>query len=237
MRNILLIQNRQIIMLPEPINVLTIQFANEISQQEIPLFRGAVNHSLENKSVLFHNHEGDKFRYSYPLIQYKRIRGKAAILCIGKGTESVQELFSSGQFLYQIGEKNTEMKIESIYAHQEYIKYTDNMLHYKLKNWLPLNSKNYQQFIDANSLVNKVEILERVLIGNILSFLKGVDIHLEEQLKLSITNISNQHLTTYKKVKLMAFDIEFNANITLPPHFGIGKNASIGYGVLSKRPA
>lgn len=220
-------------MQPKPINILTIQFANEISQKEIPLFRGAVIHSLENESILYHNHEGDKFRYSYPLIQYKRIKGKAAIVCIGKGTESIQELFTSGQHLYQIGERTTEMQIESINVHQEFIGYADKMVHYKLHNWLPLNSRNYQQFIHADSLADKVTILERVLTGNILSFLKGMDIHQEEQLTINITDIDNQHLTTYKKVKLMTFDIEFNANITLPPHVGIGKNASIGYGVLS----
>lgn len=224
-------------MQPKPINILTIQFANEISQKEIPLFRGAVIHSLENESILYHNHEGDKFRYSYPLIQYKRIKGKAAIVCIGKGTESIQELFTSGEYLYQIGKRTTEMQIESINVHQEFIGYADKMIHYKLHNWLPLNSRNYQQFIHADSLVDKVTILERVLTGNVLSFLKGMDIHQEEQLTINITDIGNQHLTTYKKVKLMTFDIEFNANITLPQHIGIGKNASLGYGVLSNRPA
>ncbi len=223
-------------MQPEPINILTIQFANEISQREIPLFRGAVIHSLENKSILFHNHEGDKFRYAYPLIQYKRIQGKAAIVCIGKGMESVHELFSSEKFQYQIGNKTMQMHIENIHAHQEFIGIADKIVHYELRNWLPLNSKNYQRFKDTDSLIDKIAILERVLTGNILSFLKGMDIHLEEQLNINITDISNQHLTTYKKVKLMAFDIEFNANVTLPQHIGIGKNASMGFGVLSKNP-
>lgn len=224
-------------MQPEPINILTIQFANEISQREIPLFRGAVIHSLENKSILFHNHEGDKFRYAYPLIQYKRIQGKAAIVCIGKGMESVHKLFSSEKFQYQIGNKTMQMHIENIHAHQDYIGIADMIVHYELRNWLPLNSKNYQRFKDTDSLIDKIAILERVLTGNILSFLKGMDIHLKEQLNINITDISNQHLITYKKVKLMAFDIEFNANVTLPQHIGIGKNASMGFGVLSNNPA
>ena len=69
--------NHQIVMQSEAINILTIQFAIEISRQEIPLFRGAINYSLENQSVLFHNHDGDGLRYAYPLIQYKQIKDKS----------------------------------------------------------------------------------------------------------------------------------------------------------------
>ena len=105
----------------EPINILTIQFANEISQHEIPLFRGAVIHSLENKPILFHNHIGENFRYSYPLVQYKRIEGKAAIFCIGKGIEGIQELLSSKNFIYQIGRRNVDMLIESIDSSQVFM--------------------------------------------------------------------------------------------------------------------
>jgi hypothetical protein len=82
-------------------------------------------------------------------------------------------------------------------------------------------------------MVNRIQILERVLIGNILSFLKGVGIHLEDQIVLSITNITSQHAVTYKNVKLMGFDIEFKTNITFPQYIGIGKNASVGCGVIS----
>ena len=31
----------------------------------------------------------------------------------------------------------------------------------------------------------------------------------------------------------MAFDIEFVTNMSLPDYIGIGKNASIGYGVIT----
>ncbi len=103
-------------MLSEPINILTIQFANEIPQYEIPLFRGAIIHSLGNKSILFHNHEGKNFRYSYPLVQYKRIEGKAAIVCIGKGGENIHELLSTGTTQLRIGEKGVNMRIESIHV-------------------------------------------------------------------------------------------------------------------------
>jgi hypothetical protein len=55
----------------DKIKTLTIIFNNEISQQQIPLFRGAIIDTMDNANILFHNHDEDNLRYSYPLIQYK----------------------------------------------------------------------------------------------------------------------------------------------------------------------
>lgn len=214
---------------------IVIQFDNEIESKALPYFRGAVIASLEKKDILFHNHDEDKLRYSYPLIQYKRIRRKAAVMGIGKGIEVISQLLTAHDFNYQIGNEQVEMHIEAVNAYDNEILVTENAdYHYRLHNWLPLNSSNYAQYQNSESMVERIQILERVLIGNILSFLKGIDIHLEEQIDLHITDITGQRAVTYKKVKLMAFDIEFKTNIQLPQYIGIGKNASIGCGVLTK---
>jgi hypothetical protein len=219
----------------EPINILTIQFANEISQHEIQLFRGAVIHSMENKSILLHNHEGDNFRYSYPLIQYKQIKDKAAIICIGKGTESINDLFQLQSFPLQLGKNDVDMRIKSIHLDQVQIGCIEKERHYKLQKWLPLNSDNYEAYQDMENMVNKIQLLESILVGNILSLFKGLGIHVDQQISLHITDIPAQQIVNYKKVKLMAFDIEFKANVSLPQYIGIGKNVSIGYGTLTKK--
>jgi hypothetical protein len=127
------------------------------------------------------------------------------------------------------------MQIESVNACDNDIAISElPQYHYRLHNWLPLNSENYNHYMNSESMVERIFILERVLIGNILSFLKGAGIHLDEQLILHITDITAQLAVTYKKVKLMAFDIEFKANIALPQYIGVGKNASVGCGVLTK---
>lgn len=213
---------------------IVIQFDDEIESKALPYFRGAVIASLEKKDILFHNHDEDKLRYSYPLIQYKRIHKKAAVMGVGKGIEVISQLLTARDFNYQIGNEKVEMHIEAVNAYDNEIKLTENAdFPYRLHNWLPLNSENYKQYQEADSLVERIQILERVLIGNILSFLKGVGIYLEEQINLHIIDITGQRAVTYKNVKLMAFDIEFKTNIQLPQYIGIGKNASIGCGVLT----
>lgn len=211
-----------------------IQFVNEIEPKSLPYFRGAVIASLEKKDILFHNHDDDNLRYAYPLIQYKLIHNKASVMGIGKGVDAISQLLSARDYNYQIGNENMEMLIESVKAYDNEIVQTgDNTHRYHLRNWLPLNSINYVQYQKYDSLVERIQILERVLIGNILSFLKGNDIHLEEQIFLHITEIKGQSAVIYKKMQLMAFDIDFKANILLPQYVGLGKNASIGCGVLT----
>lgn len=215
---------------------IIIQFDNEIETQAIPFFRGAVIASLEKKDILFHNHDEDKLRYSYPLIQYKRIHKKAAIMGIGKGIEVISPLLgSTADFSYQIGNEHVEMGIEFVNAYDNEIVLAENAgFRYRLYNWLPLNSENYNQYQEAENLVERIGILERVLTGNILSFFKGAGLHIDGQISLCITDITGQRPYMYKNVIMMAFNIEFKANILLPQYIGIGKNASVGCGVLSR---
>lgn len=80
------------------VSSLDILFNASMRHSELPLFCGAVIKALPHDSVLFHNHLGIGLRYGYPLIQYKTIKGKAAIVCVGKGTESVWDFFARNNF-------------------------------------------------------------------------------------------------------------------------------------------
>ncbi len=218
------------------IKLLTIQFENEILPYEIPLFRGAVNAALEEQhSILFHNHTEEGLRYSYPLIQYKRIGKKAAIVCLEEGTEAIGEFFNSEPMQLSLGEKEIQLTVENIKADKINVQVWQTSFCYRIKNWLPLNSKNFKTYIEEDSLAEKMKMLEKILIGNMLSFLKGLDIHIEDQITCSITSLSNSRLIKYKGVKKMAFDAEFKTNMSLPNFIGLGKDASVGFGVVSRK--
>ena len=76
------------------VRTLTVTFDTEIEFNEIPLFRGAVLKSLGgNANLLYHNHISDhSFRYSYPLVQYKCLHGKAAIVCVEDGVDLIGQI-------------------------------------------------------------------------------------------------------------------------------------------------
>jgi len=217
------------------IKTLILRFDNILEKYEISLFRGAVIASLENKNIFFHNHDGNQFRYSYPLIQYKRLHKKATIVCIGEGTEAIGEFFLSGNFSFRIGDREVEMIISDVQAERTIVQCCDDSFEYRIRDWLPLNSQNYEAYYVADGIISKIRILEKVLNGNILSILKGLDIHIDTQMDTKIIKLSEPRIVSHKGVKLMCFDIEFKSNISLPDYIGVGKNASVGYGMLTRK--
>lgn len=216
------------------IRTLTIQTDAEIQQKEVPLFRGAVLNSLgERANILFHNHTQDnKFRYSYPLIQYKRLSGNAAVVCIEEAVDLIGQFLTETNNTLKIGERELEWHTSKIQPTRLLVQTWEESFHYHLSKWLPLNSKNYQIYKNIEGIVERIAFLENILKGNLLSMLKGLNIHLEQELLIKITEISDPYLLYYKGIKLMAFNVDFNSNLTIPDNIGIGKNASIGFGII-----
>lgn len=220
----------------EKVKVLIVRFSNEIMREEVPLFRGAIVNATENADLLFHNHEeGGLLRYSYPLIQYKRINQKAAIVCLGEGTDVVGQFFSSCNFDVLLGERPVKLEVESVNAHQYLIQLWDGEFTYRIRRWLPLNGENYAAYCKDESLAGRCAMLERLLAANILSFAKGVGVHFDGQVVARITQMDEPRLQYYKGVKLMSFDAEFKTNVSLPDYVGLGKGVSLGMGTVVRK--
>ena len=213
---------------------LLIQFKNELADWEVPLFRGAVIQALDDDDVLFHNHEGDKARYFYPLIQYKAIGGKAAIMCINEGIDSVAKLFEAGHMTFAIGKRIVNMEVEHNDVQRGNVELTAEPIRYAIANWLALNKDNYQKYMEAGSLEERISILESVLRGNILSMCKTLDVDIKENIICSLNTLSGPKVKKFKSIKMLCFDAEFNANIWLPDYIGLGKNASTNHGTVVK---
>ena len=221
-------------MLENTIQIFLVKFQNEISFREVPLFRGAILKALDGQAdVLYHNHTGEAtFRYSYPLIQYKRIQQKAAIFCIGDGVDAIGHFLSKQKFDIQLGERPVHLAIETVFPKRNLVQTWDSVFCYHLRNWLALNSENYQKYKNLDEMTTRISFLENILIGNILSFAKGMKIDIKEQIVCKMLTLDEPRIVTVKGVKMMAFDAEFKSNISLPDYMGIGKHASIGYGTV-----
>ncbi|MBR1834062.1 MAG: hypothetical protein IJ785_00920 [Bacteroidales bacterium] len=221
-------------MLSRHINTLIIRFRNKILQWEIPYFRGAIMEAVgENCSQLFHNHVGNGFRYKYPLIQYKRINGQAAIVCIGQGVEEIGAFFRNSNFSLKLGNKPaTTFEIESIIPHRTLVQVWNESFTYHLRNWLPLNPDNHQKYTELEGIVERTQMLEKILIGNILSACKGLGITVEGEIACKILQTEEPQVTHYKQLPYLSLNGEFKSNISLPNHIGLGKGASTGHGTI-----
>lgn len=217
----------------ERVRTLIIQFENPISRFEIPYFRGAILSSVNKDSILFHNHIDDGFRYAYPLIQYKRIGGKAAIVAVGEGTDAIGEFFANRPLTIGIGNRTIELTTQNIEANNTLVQLWQEAQYYNLRGWVPFNSENWQLYNQTESVAEQYAMLERILQANILSMLKGMNIHIDEHLSCAITHVVEQRVVKYKGVKVSSFDIQFKANISIPKFVGIGKGVSLGHGIVT----
>jgi len=217
------------------IKLLVVRFKNPLRQTEIRFFRGAVLDRVcgTPHDEFFSGHTEEGLRYSYPLIQYKRIGGKAAIVCIGDGVEAIGEFFSSCDFDLQIGNREPErFEIDSVDAKQILVQAWDDTFRYTLRKWLPFNSNNYNEFLQLEGLAARAEFLQRILVGNILSMCKGLGIRLERDITCEILKMEEPRMELYKGVKMMSFDVEFKTNVSLPDFCGLGKGTSLGMGMV-----
>lgn len=215
------------------IRTITLKFTNRLQNDEIKWFRGAIIHSLNKNNILFHNHINENYRYSYPLIQYKQINHCAAILCIEEGVEAIGDFFSHYNNHIKIGEQNIHLEIDYLHPAIFTIQITTHITYYRLKRWLPFNHNNFLIYQTLDDDKQKIHFLQKILIGNILSCLKGLNIYPEEKISCHINEITRIYTIPNKNIKLLAFDILFSCNISLPQYIGLGKNASINCGILT----
>lgn len=218
----------------QKLKVLKIIFEGELESYEIPALRGAIAQKVGLDQVLFHNHLGNKFRYSYPLIQYKRIAGRPALVCIGDGVEDIHHFFTQKDWAIEISGRSLPMQIENLEMNQFTMGVWDKLFHYKMNNWIALHQQAWAEFGELETEKEKITYLEKKLTGNILSFAKGIGWFIEERVHVKIKEILYMRGVRVKQVKLTGFGIRFACNVFLPHSIGLGKNVSIGYGSVSK---
>lgn len=218
------------------IRYLKVRFANEIHPTEVPYFRAAVIEATERQSSLFHNHTPDSgVIYRYPLIQYKLTQRKASVICIEQGTDDIHFLFQQRELLLRIGDRTEPFAIDDIHLQYFNIQLWNHRFHYHLRDWQALNQDNYKRYQALESEVERLQLLERMLTGHILSLAKGIGWQVDAPITVAITRRHDERWLSYKNQKTLCFNLDFTANVSLPDGIGLGKGGSVGFGVVSLR--
>lgn len=216
------------------IRLATVLFDTKIASAEIPYFRGSVIR-LSEGNALFHNHCAEGFHYAYPLVQYKRIKGCAALMGINQGAEALAELFGGRPSLsFSLGNRQTVMNTAVVRSEKFAVVCDEVSRAYAISRWLPLNGTNYRIYQQTESLAERISMLEKILVGNILSFAKGVGIFFERPVICRIQQLEASGLVDYKGVELMSFSARFSCNVSLPEDIGLGKSASMSNGIVKR---
>ncbi len=217
------------------IRILRAVFDDIIQPYEVPAFRGAVIEKAGREVTLFHNHENDGFRYAYPLIQYKRLKDNPMLMCIGEGVAEVYHFFSKIDGEMNMAGREISLRIKKLEMSDFSVQLLPQTRKYELRDWVALSQDSHKEYRLLQSAEAQNDFLRRKLIGNILSFAKGIGWQVEEDIKLDILSLQQNRLITIKGIKVMNFYVQFTCNVALPYGIGLGKHASMGCGVLGGR--
>ncbi|MEZ4851045.1 MAG: CRISPR-associated endonuclease Cas6 [Bacteroidia bacterium] len=217
------------------LKVLKIVFDGAIRDHELPAFRGAIANKVP-QHILFHNHLDDnRFRYKYPLIQYKRFGQHPGMICLGEGVEEIHHYFEQRDWSISISGRSLDLKIDQLDMNQVEVSLSDRSFTYDIRNWIAINQRSMPDYRALESLGDQIAYLERKLTGNILSFAKGIDWHVESEIQTKILEMGKTHTVRTKGVNLMGFNLLFRSNMFLPNDIGLGARVSLGFGNIRRK--
>lgn len=193
--------------------------------------RGFIGNTFSEHPILHNHYAEDKFLYTYPFVQYKIINGSIVIVGIDEGADLIKKIAPELSVL----NLDKEYKITEKLIHEKEvdIKPSSDEKHYRfITPWLGLNQTNYKKYVNSQSWKDKKEILNKVLVGNLLSMSKGLGIIVNK--RLYAKTHFREKIVEYKGVKMNAFTGEFKVHYDIPDYFGLGKGVSQGFGSVKQ---
>lgn len=191
--------------------------------------RGYIGNTFREFPIL-HHHAAESLIYTYPKVQYKVIGGSPTILGIDEGAAVVKQISDQITEL-RLGPHRYAVNQRVMYEQEMEVRPVQHPMQYRfLTPWIGLNQDNYERFNTLDDWVEKKAMLNRIIIGNILSMAKGLGIVVES--RLFVHSRLDPVITQYKGVAMTGFTGEFRVNLTIPDYFGIGKGVSQGAGVV-----
>jgi len=195
--------------------------------------RGAVSNLYPEERLLHQHRENGKIDYHYPLVQYKIINGECLLVGFKDGAELLANLDLATKTLF-LGCENYTILITELEFHHILIKTTGTVQSYSfLTPWLALNEKNYEKYQCLGSWPKKKELLEKILIGNIISMSKSLGYTVPAPIEAKIHHLKEVK-TSLKGTPMLGFLGNFSINFEIPDYWGIGKSVSRGFGTVVK---
>lgn len=203
----------------------------KMDRRDTPKLRGYFANKY-NDYIELHNHKDDNFVYKYPIVQYKVINDRPILLGLKKeGIDIVKKVFFDNDRLI-IDTKEYDIYEKNINVYQEKYGLTQEIHKYKfITPWIGLNQRNSKEYKKAN-IIDKETILNKVIVGNLLSCSKYLGYTVEDQIKVK-SNLK-ELAVNFKGVKMSGFKGCFYTNFIIPDYLGLGKSVARGFGTVKR---
>lgn len=214
------------------VRYLKVVFDLPLQPQEIPALRGALIEKLGRAQDLLHNHSDEGHIHRYPLIQYKCLQGKAALIGLNQGADALQALFADPDRCIRFRDQPVTLQVQDLRMQQVVLRTWNKRFHYRIHNWIALQDDAYTDYLGTDSLAKRAAILERRLQNTLVSLAKGLGWEADAPITAELTHFWQPHKVRFKGVVFLAFNAEFNTNVYLPDHVALGKAGAFGFGTI-----
>lgn len=231
------------------VKTLQVSFSLPVSPAQVSNWRGAFIQMADWRDSLLHNHnntsalkEGAQtpnrkeknYFYRYPLIQYRSVAGRASLFAVNEGVKSLQNILAKPEWYINWKGRKQLLQIQELKILDVKTELTTERFIYRVHEWLALNEENFKRYNNTGSLIERISFLEKILTNHLLAFCHSVHMHPENPVKVVIRNMQKPRLTKLRRVRLIAFNVEFSVNLKVPEAVSIGKSVRLGYGVIEK---
>lgn len=205
----------------------------KLATRDAHKLRGYLGNLFKEQSPLLHNHlESGEVLYRYPMVQYKVLKGIPTLVGVNDGADLLIHLFMRIKTLEIEGESYPVLA-KNIESRQITAGLSDDLHAYRFETlWMALNQKNYTDYLKEDD-AGRARHLKSLLIGNILSFCKAINYHVDGTIMANL-KVTGQKETMFKNNVMLAFEADFVTNILLPEGVGLGKQTSRGFGTIAK---
>lgn len=209
-----------------------LHFSLPLRPWQIEHFRGAIAQLAGLGSDHFHNHDNARgnYHYRYPLIHYQVVEGCAAITALGEGVEALERVLEGYDGRLWMGGRWHRAEVERITAAPLEFGVTPTWHTYHLRDWIALTDHSYRQWRSFTRMADKLALLERAFVGQVLAFAGGIGWHVDQRLVAEVVRVDGQRLVPCRGMAFMAFDATVRVQALLPTGIGLGKAVSLGFG-------
>lgn len=173
----------------------------------------------------------NKLYHRYPLVQYRAVKGKAAIFAMGEGIDAISKWLFSNKSDFRFNGKEYHLKIDNIQEGACSMElHTEQCFTYRLLDWIALNEKYYAQWRAADNLIQRVELLNHLLNTHIMTFTRGVSFDNESRIEAQLLNLTSMKKVSMHNMNRIAFNVLFRSNLLLPDFIALGRATAFGFG-------
>lgn len=195
--------------------------------------RGYLGNLFWDNSYAHQHDSSGSLIYRYPRVQYKTLDGECLLISFDEGREITAKVFNDITSVNIAGDFK-EIISKGMENYSSPFGISDKHLHYSfLTPWLALNEKNYDIYRKLKSWIDKKRLLEKVLIGNIISMSKSLGYTVPVPIKAEMHHLK-EITTSLKGTPMLGLLGSFSVNFDIPDYWGIGKSVSRGFGTVKR---